>query len=216
LETKKIYLVRHGQTNNNLNKILQGGNVDLGINETGNKQSEAFFNAYKHVPFVKIYLSKLKRTKESMQSFLDLGIPYEENELLNEISYGIYDGKVTSEGENSFYCKVVNEWENGNLSMKLEGGESPLDVQGRIKIFLNHILSKPNEDVILICMHGRAMRIFLSTILNYELSYMEMFKHSNLGLYILNYSSDTFSIEKFNDCSHLSDVQYYKTNLMNP
>jgi len=216
LERKKIFLVRHGQTDNNLKKILQGGKVDLGINETGKKQSEAFFNVYKDVPFKKIYLSKLRRTKESMQAFLDLGIPFEEDELLNEISYGIYDGNVSSEGENGFYCGVLKEWENGNLSEKLEGGESPLDVQNRIKIFLNNLLSKPDEDLILICMHGRAMRIFLATVLNYDLSYMEMFKHSNLGLYLLNYTSGTFTIEKFNDCSHLSNLHLHKTDLMNP
>ena len=46
-------------------------NTDL--NEDGLKQADAFFKAYQNTPFDKIYISKLKRTQQSIQQFIDLG-----------------------------------------------------------------------------------------------------------------------------------------------
>jgi probable phosphoglycerate mutase len=56
-------------------------------------------------------------------------------------------------------------------------------------------------------MHGRAIRIFLATLLNYELKSMEDFAHNNLGLYLINYSDSKFEIEKSNDVEHLSALE---------
>ena len=43
---KKIYLIRHGETDINVNKLLQGSNVDVSLNETGQKQAERFYEQY--------------------------------------------------------------------------------------------------------------------------------------------------------------------------
>jgi probable phosphoglycerate mutase len=57
-------------------------------------------------------------------------------------------------------------------------------------------------------MHGRAMRIFLSLLLNYDLRYMDQFEHNNLCLYLLEGLPDrTFTIKKFNDQDHLKDLK---------
>jgi len=57
--------------------------------------------------------------------------------------------------------------EVGNLNARAEQGESPLEVSERQKKFVRYLLSKP-EGKILLCMHGRAMRIFLPTLLNQD------------------------------------------------
>jgi len=210
---KTIYLIRHGETDNNLNKILQGGNVNIGLNEKGRQQAEAFYQKYRSAPFKKIYTSSLIRSIESVEKFIAKGIPHEAIKELNEISYGIYDGKISSEGKNSSYRRLVSAWDNGDLSAKMEGGESPLEVQERLEHVLEYILRQKEEDPILICMHGRAMRIFLATVLNYDLSYMHLFTHQNLGLYILQYTGKMFFIEKFNDTVHLRNLDLQKAPL---
>lgn len=207
---KKIYLIRHGETDNNLSKVLQGGNVDISLNETGRRQAEAFYEKFKSVPFKKIYTSTLKRSIESVENFILDGIPYESTQELNEISYGMHDGRISSEEENGPYRLLIKEWEKGNLNAKMEGGETPAEVRERQEHFLEKILQREDEDPILICMHGRAMRIFLTTVLYYNLSYMHFFNHNNLGLYILNYSDYMFFIEKFNDTSHLKGLAQKK------
>ena len=69
---------------------------------------------------------------------------------------------------------------------------------------LELIKSRDEEKNILICMHGRAIRIFLTLILNYELKCMDQFEHHNLGLYILNFTGTMFNIEEHNNIDHLS------------
>ena len=77
MSTKKIYLIRHGETKYNKLGIVQGSGVDSDLNETGIEQANAFFEHYKNISFDKIYTSKLKRSQQSVQQFIDLGIPYE-------------------------------------------------------------------------------------------------------------------------------------------
>ncbi len=73
---KTLYIVRHGQTDLNKQGIVQGRGMNTDLNDEGRKQAALFFNAYKDVPFNKIYISELKRTQQSIQQFIDLGIPY--------------------------------------------------------------------------------------------------------------------------------------------
>jgi broad specificity phosphatase PhoE len=203
LNSKKIYIVRHGQTDFNLQNIVQGSGVDSSLNQRGRAQAKAFFEHYKNVPFDKIYTSTLKRTKETVKGFLDLGIPSEALAGLNEISWGTKEGfKITPE-EDQYYHYMLKQWQLGNTSLRIEGGESPDDVIIRMKPAVDHIMHNTNEQTVLICMHGRAIRILLCILLNYPLKSMDMFEHENLCLYLLHYADNTFTIKLHNDVSHL-------------
>ena len=201
--TKKIYIIRHGQTDYNLQNIVQGSGVDSSLNPKGRTQAKAFFEQYKTVPFDKIYTSTLKRTTETVQHFLDLGIPSESLEGLNEICWGNKEGyKITPE-EDQYYHYMLKQWQLGNTSLRIEGGESPDDVVKRMQPAVNYVMSKDNENTILVCMHGRAIRILLCILMDYPLKSMDMFEHENLCLYLLNRSDEGFTIERHNDISHL-------------
>lgn len=203
MTAKKIYLIRHGQTDYNLKGIVQGSGVDTSLNETGRTQAKLFFEKYKNIPFKKIYTSSLKRSIETVQKFIDLGIPWEKHAGLNEISWGTRDGKLVSSEDNDYYLRMTGEWKKGNVHVKAEGGESPMEVEGRIKEVLDIILAREEEDTVLICMHGRAMRILLASVLHGHLNCMDDFRHENLCLYLLNYDGKSFSIERHNDVEHL-------------
>ncbi len=56
-------------------------------------------------------------------------------------------------------------------------------------------------------MHGRALRILLCQLLNYPLKGMDLFEHTNLGLYLLEFTGSMFSVNKYNDVSHLKDIR---------
>jgi probable phosphoglycerate mutase len=73
-----------------------------------------------------------------------------------------------------------------------------------MKPAIDHIMSFEHEKMVLVCMHGRAIRILLCMLLNYPMKSMDMFEHQNLGLYLLNYSGSTFNVELYNDVTHLS------------
>lgn len=206
MNTKKIYIVRHGQTDFNLRGIVQGSGVDSHLNDFGWSQTRAFFDAYKHIPFEKVYTSVLTRTIQSVDLFLKAGIPHQQLSALNEISWGKKEGQPITPQEDAYYHFMLDQWRKGETHLRIEGGESPDDVVKRMTPGVQYILRQP-ENTILICMHGRAIRILLCMLLNYPLRSMDMFEHENACLYVLNYSGTMFSVEVYNDTTHLQELK---------
>lgn len=202
MKGKKIYLIRHGQTDYNLRGIVQGSGIDAPLNDTGKAQAEAFHKAYKTTAFDKVYTSTLQRAIQSVDGFIKQDIPHERLSGLNEISWGTREGTEITPEEDEYYYEVIKEWQSGNTSLPIEGGESPEMVQKRQKEALDQILQGEDECV-LICMHGRAIRILLCLMLNYPLKYMDEFEHTNLCLYKISYTGNMFSIDWHNDTRHL-------------
>ena len=178
MSTKKIYVVRHGQTDYNLKGVVQGSGIDAPINATGKKQ------AADH-----IYHSGLIRTKQSIAQFLKPDIYQEQLVDLNEISWGNYEGLPMDHEENQYYVNMLQRWSTGELDFKIEGGESPRQVAIRLKRAFDYILTTGGENI-LVCMHGRAIRILMTVVLGYELRYMDVFKHENLCCYLLEEKED--------------------------
>ena len=131
LTSKKIYLVRHGQTDFNLKGIVQGSGIDSSLNEHGRAQARAFHACYGTLAFDKIYTSKLKRTVETIQAFIDTGIPVESMEGLNEISWGTKEGQPITPEEDAYYHWMLKQWQSGKTDLRIEGGESPDEVARR-------------------------------------------------------------------------------------
>ena len=202
---KTIYLIRHGETDYNRRGVVQGSGVDADLNEMGRAQAMAFFGAYQHLPFDKIYISGLRRTYQTAEPFIELGIPYEKLDGLNEISWGAMEGRFPGNLDNEFYRHLIEAWSAGNTDVATDGGESPDQVALRQRVAINVILSHPEEKTVLVAMHGRAMRILLCWLTGQPLAEMDQFEHSNLCLYKLQYDYDTeaFTIELANDTAHL-------------
>ncbi len=200
---KKIYFIRHGQTEFNKKGILQGGSIDSSLNETGKKQAECFWEAYKNEGFEAIFTSKLKRTHESVQKFIDTGLPWQQFQGLNEISWGIHDG-ATLDG-NSYYWETLELWKKGEVALKTESGESPIDVAERQQLPIAE-MKKMEVDKLLVCMHGRALRILISVLMDTPLKEMDQYKHNNLGLWVLDFDGQKFSIDVANEVSHLKGL----------
>jgi probable phosphoglycerate mutase len=203
LSSKKIYIIRHGQTDFNLQNIVQGSGIDSSLNDRGRGQAKAFFEVYRTVPFDKVYTSALKRTQETVDPFIRLGIPTEAFAGLNEISWGLKEGTKISLEEDAYYHHMLSEWQLGKTDLRIEGGESPDDVVRRMKPAIDAMLAQEHERNVLVCMHGRAIRIVLCLLLGYPLKSMDKFEHENLCLYLLDYTDSVFTLELSNDTRHL-------------
>ena len=197
LEGKKIYLIRHGQTGHNHRGIVQGRNVKSNLSKKGLRQAAAFFDAYKEMPF--------QKTVQTVQQFLDLGLPHEALPGLDEICWGESEGLFANGENNKKYKNIINAWKHGELDSRLKGGENPLDVRKRQKEALEYIVSQP-EDLVLVCMHGRALKILLAWITGKSMKEMDIFDHDNLSLYILHYQDGVWQIKTHNDREHLHDI----------
>ncbi|MFQ3214227.1 MAG: broad specificity phosphatase PhoE [Marivirga sp.] len=198
-KVKELYIIRHGETDYNLKKIVQGSGVDSSLNENGRQQAAAFYKNYQNEGFDKVYTSALKRTKESVAQFIGDGIPYEALVGLNEISWGAREGNPFTPEENKYYYSVLARWQNGETNLPVEGGESPEEVALRQKEALRHIMAQEDETRVLVCMHGRAMRILLTQLFNYPISNMDVFLHQNLGLYKIKATKNQFQLLSYNE-----------------
>lgn len=208
MSSKVIYLIRHGETDYNRRGVVQGSGIDAELNELGHAQAHAFYQIYQDVAFDKIYTSNLIRTKQSVKGFLEKGLSHEAYEGLNEISWGVREGRTPNSMDNDYYRWLIESWQKGEIELQAEGGESPVDVQSRQLPVIDLILSRPEEKTVLVAMHGRAMRVLLATIFKRPLHEMDEYLHTNLGLYLLHYdyTTETFSIQKHNDIAHLELV----------
>jgi broad specificity phosphatase PhoE len=195
---KEIFLIRHGETEYNRMGYVQGSGIDSSLNDTGRHQAHTFFEMYGQLPFDKVYTSKLQRTHQSVAAFIEKGLPWEQHAGLNEISWGQSEGQPPTPESNKAYFSTVDAWRRGYTNVATPGGESPDQVAARQKVWAQLMMSRPEERLILVCMHGRAMRIMLCHLLGLPLSAQDQFEHRNLCLYRLHYSGQQFSIVERN------------------
>ena len=180
----EIYVLRHAETEYNSKGIIQGSEVDSDINTTGINQSDKFYDKYKEIQFDKVFVSNLKRTYQTVQKFIEINnIPFEKLKEFNEISWGINQGKNDDLKD---YKILIDTWLDGELDNKFKLGESPNEMVIRLVKGFTHIISHDLKRVLL-CIHGRALRILLSKVLDNDLTKMDKYEHSNTGLYILEY-----------------------------
>ena len=198
---KTLYIIRHGQTDLNLKGIVQGRGIDASLNATGRKQAEAFYNHYRNKSFDKIYTSTLIRTHQTVELFT--GIPKEQLAGLDEIGWGIYEGKEQIPDIMQGFVELTEQWRSGNLDHAVEGGETPNELAARQREALQQILSHPEEKEVLICMHGRAMRVFLCVLTGRDIATMDEFPHTNTALYKVHYDGRSFSIMDAYNVEHL-------------
>ncbi|WP_285008077.1 histidine phosphatase family protein [Pedobacter faecalis] len=200
---KEIYIIRHGETDLNRLGIVQGRGINSDLNETGRGQAEAFYKKYSQVPFDKIYTSTLKRTHQTVQNFIAAGIPWEQHQGFDELAWGEWEGQPNDENAIAAFRGIMEKWEGGDYHASFPGGESPNDVLKRIEEALDVLMSHEEEKLVLVCMHGRAMRLLLCHLVGKPLSEMGDFPHLNTTLYRVLFSDGKFSIVDFNNTDHL-------------
>ncbi len=203
---KTLYIIRHGETDLNKKGIVQGRGVDTDINETGIKQADAFYKTYRNVPFDKIYTSTLKRTHQTVAKFIKDGIPWLQYPGLDEMAWGVFEGQEATEDVKAAYLNMMSGWSKGDLHLKFERGESPLEVKERQMKVLEKLIEKNEDRTILICMHGRALRLFLCLLTDTPLYEMEKFPHTNTVLYKIHYDGNKFHIMDSNNTDHLNSI----------
>lgn len=204
--TKTMYIIRHGETDLNRRGIVQGRGMDTELNAYGIRQAQAFYDAYKHIPFDRVYTSTLKRTHQTVNQFIEKGIPWTQLPGLDELAWGIYEGQESTIFTKAAFKDMTSNWLQGELHHKFEQGESPLEVKERQLVALENVIENDQDKTILICMHGRALRLFLCLLTEVPLFKMDTFPHFNTSLYKVAYDGFGFEIIDFNNLDHLTGI----------
>ena len=85
-----IYIVRHGQTEMNNRKVLQGRS-DYPLNGAGIAQAQKAADELKHISFTKVYTSPLKRAVQTVEIIAPKAHAVIDDRLI-EMDYGPYEG----------------------------------------------------------------------------------------------------------------------------
>lgn len=203
--TKTYHFIRHGETDYNRLRIVQGSGVDSELNLLGRQQAMAFYNHYKKYPFEQIICSELKRSYQTIEPFVEnQAIPFQRSALINEISWGIHEGQKGNPQMIERYKEMVAQWSAGNFDASLPGAESARQLADRAGRFLAYLVDLPYKNI-LICTHGRTLRCLLCLMKKQHLREMETYRHSNTGLFLSRYHTGKFEVVIENDTGHLGD-----------
>lgn len=204
--TKSLFFIRHGQTDFNKNHIVQGSGVDSTLNEMGLRQARQFYDYYRDEGFELVISSKLKRSIETVQLFVDeFGIAHESHADINEISWGVHEGKTGNLQMKQAYDDMIEQWQSGNYDAHLEGAESANQLSVRCTRFIQYIKTL-KHDKLLICSHGRTLRCLMCLMKGQHLREMESYGHHNVGLYQADYQDGQFRFLLENDVSHRKPI----------
>lgn len=166
----RLYLIRHGETDLNKQKILQGRS-DYALNDYGRRLARLTGQALKNVKFDVAYTSPLSRAKETAEILLrenQVSNPVlVEEERIQEISFGDFEGKCY--GRENFNIPdetFLNFFENPSEYHTPPGGESLEDVMVRTGAFWQKLLQDEGneEKTILLSTHGCALKAILANI----------------------------------------------------
>ena len=122
---------------------------------------------------------------------------------LNEICWGINEGKTANPQNETQFKKLMEDWQSGVYDSRIEGGESAAELRERLQKFVDFIKKMDEKQNILVCTHGRTLLCLLTILQEEPLSKMVGFKHQNTCLYKAHLVDDEFIFELENDVRHL-------------
>ena len=173
----KIYLARHGETDWNAAKRLQGW-TDVSLNEKGRNQAKDLAGILSGTKLEAIYCSALKRSLETAE-IVDRHpiISYIE---LNEQSLGNYEGVALSEEEFLRFQQLRTD-----PTYRPEGGESRSEHLERVRKAIQQIRSAHTEESqVLIIGHGGTNNLILQELLKIQTDLM--FRIANHEIFLID------------------------------
>lgn len=145
-----LYIIRHGQTEVNRAKALQGRS-DRPLNETGIREAEEAAEALKGISFRRVFSSPLTRARQTA-AIVAPGAEIEIDERLIEMDYGPYEGLDLA----NLPAEVLTFFSDFVRNPAPPGMEQLPDVVKRAGAFLEEI--RGIEGDILISTHAIAMK----------------------------------------------------------
>lgn len=163
----RLYIMRHGETNWNARKLLQGGSETI-LNENGRRLALVTGEALSDVPFRKVFSSPLKRAMETTRLVLgNRNIEIVSEPRIREISFGIYEGKCYHPDHMEIPKDVIDAFfHDPNHYVAPKEGEELSSIIARTHEFYEELIhDKTLADAdILISAHGCAVRALEQSI----------------------------------------------------
>ena len=183
-----IYIVRHGETDWNIEQKMQG-HTDIPLNTNGEKQAQAIAKDLKNIQLDIIYSSPLSRALDTATIINN----HHKTKLitdnaLRERQFGELEGK-TYEEINAYHPSLLFNASWNFPNYRPPGGESVNDIKTRVSAFAQNILKKNQGKSILIVSHGVTLRILIGTFIGVPPEQLTQLRIKNAALTVIEISN---------------------------
>lgn len=184
----RVFLVRHGQSEANLNKTYSGQS-DTKLTERGCQQAAEIALVLRDIPFDKVYSSDLRRAIDTQKTALP-GCTAELSSLLREVDVGNIVGKSIPE----FWAKYGGVSQTANFGDYTPyGGENRQMLDARIRKFMDMLEQQPYENVAVFAHRGVQLS-FLRHVLGGDAVRTDAIKCTNCAIHVLEFDGKAWRI----------------------
>jgi len=205
----KLILVRHGETHWNEAGLIQGGDSDIELNDTGLEQARKLAAFLESEPITAMLSSPLQRaiaTAEVIANHHQL--PVEIDQGLRELKVGDLEGMSVSNLPTTFSRFLLQWWQDGE-AMKLPNGESLVELQQRAWKVIERLLERHktspehNKDAtVVVVSHYFVTLVIILKGLDLPLDFFTKFKLDLGGVSILEFRDYGARLLVFNNTSY--------------
>ena len=205
----KVYLIRHGKTQWNLESRYQGANGDSPLLKDSYREIELLASSLQRIPFEHAYTSPLKRarvTAQALLNHLNPEIPLTIDSRLKEFNLGKMEG-MHFEDVAAKWPEVLKNFRHhpDKYDESLVEGESFLEVIARFRAAIEEYCRQYPNGNILVISHGAALNAAINALIGTPLAHLkDRGGLSNTSTTILTTNDDRhFELEKWNDTAYL-------------
>ena len=152
----RLLLIRHGQTQSNVNRELDTAFPGAPLNEAGLAQAEALVEALAHERIDALYCSTLTRAQQTAAPLAaSRALEAVIVDGIQEIAAGVEEMSTNWQP----YVDMLNSWSPTNLDVGLEGGETARQFVTR---FTNAVaaMEQAGDEHVALVSHGAALRVW--------------------------------------------------------
>ncbi|HHV46691.1 MAG TPA: histidine phosphatase family protein [Tissierellia bacterium] len=202
----KIYLARHGESQWNILKMIQG-QKDVPLTEKGINQAKLLGKRLKGEKIKKIYSSDLLRAYETAKIVGEIiNVEVIALKEFREINFGIWEG-MSNDELYKYYEEEYELWLRNPEKLILEGAETLYDLQKRAISGINKIINTKDSSInnILIVSHSATIKAIILGLLDMDISHYKNLALDNVSLSIIEFRKYNNVLKLFNDTSHVKE-----------
>jgi len=202
------YLVRHGETEWNRTRRIQG-QADVPLNRHGQTQASLLGGRLGDTAFSAVYASDLSRAVNTAR----LVVGESEAEIapvpeLREIAYGEWEGLTFAEVEARDPEGFAERMLRQNDRYTPPGGENVHQFVARVRRFHDRVRERHGSgERVLVVGHSGSILALLICLLDMPNEFLLRFRMNPAGLSIVRTFDDAAVLELWNDTSHLASIE---------